>query len=106
MQDGRRTGKSPWNEPASTGRGEKQVINRYQTVFPLPLPGNETGRSWQSLSISLFISNREEAKVLIIPSEIEGMRAYYGDVCGDFEKQGFHLCGNWEYYAGFFDSGE
>jgi len=42
--------------------------------------------------------------MLNIPSEIEGMRAYYGDVCVDFEKQGFHLCGSWEYYAGFFDS--
>jgi len=42
--------------------------------------------------------------MLSIPSEVEGKRGYYGDLCKPFENAGFHLCGNWEYYKAFFDT--
>lgn len=42
--------------------------------------------------------------MLSIPSDIEGKRGYYGDLCRPFEDAGFHLCGNWGYYNAFFDS--
>lgn len=41
--------------------------------------------------------------MLSIPSDLEGKQAYYGDFCNQFEKEGFHICGNWEYYHAYFD---
>ncbi|GIP51250.1 MULTISPECIES: YugN family protein [Paenibacillus] len=42
--------------------------------------------------------------MLSIPSSIEGKRAFYGDFCRNVEREGFHICGSWEYYSAFFDS--
>lgn len=42
--------------------------------------------------------------MLEFTSRIEGKQAYYGDIRDSFEREGFHLCGNWEYYSAFFDS--
>lgn len=42
--------------------------------------------------------------MLSIPSDLEGKRALYGDFHRDFEKEGFHICGNWEYYHAYFDA--
>ena len=42
--------------------------------------------------------------MLNITSDIEGKQAYYGNIRKHFEKEGFHICGNWEYYEAFFDS--
>jgi hypothetical protein len=42
--------------------------------------------------------------VLSFTSDIEGKRAFYGDIRNRFEKEGFHICSGWEYYEGSFDS--
>lgn len=42
--------------------------------------------------------------MLNVPSEIEGKEATYGDVLKGFEKEGFYLCGGWEYDSAYFDS--
>jgi len=42
--------------------------------------------------------------MLSVPSEIEGKQAYFGDFQNQFEKEGFHICGNWEYDHAYFDS--
>lgn len=42
--------------------------------------------------------------MLTITSELEGKRAFYGDVRTIFEKEGFSLCGGWEYYYAYFDA--
>lgn len=42
--------------------------------------------------------------MLQVTSDIEGKQAYYGAIRNGFEKEGFHICGNWEYYEAFFDS--
>lgn len=42
--------------------------------------------------------------MLEIPSTIEGKRAYFGDFCDRFEKEGFTLCGGWEYGYAYFDA--
>lgn len=42
--------------------------------------------------------------MLSVSSDIEGKSAYYGHLRKPFALEGFHLCGNWEYYEAFFDA--
>jgi len=41
--------------------------------------------------------------MLEVPSTIEGKQGFYGDIKDSFEREGFSLGGNWEYFKGFFD---
>lgn len=41
--------------------------------------------------------------MLKLDTEIEGKRAYFGDVYKIFRSNGYTLCGNWEYDRGKFD---
>lgn len=42
--------------------------------------------------------------MLELTSTIEGKRAYYGEFCAHFEKDGFTLCGGWEYDHAYMDA--
>src|SRR5699024_1482895 len=41
--------------------------------------------------------------MLKLETEIEGKKAYFGDVYRMFRSNGYTLCGNWEYDRGKFD---
>lgn len=38
-----------------------------------------------------------------LQSGLEGQSAFYGDIKGPFDREGFSLGGNWEFEAGYFD---
>ncbi|MFC3041746.1 YugN family protein [Virgibacillus xinjiangensis] len=41
--------------------------------------------------------------MLKLETEMEGKKAYFGDVRKIFKRNGYTLCGSWEYDGGFFD---
>lgn len=42
--------------------------------------------------------------MLNVTSDIQGKTAFYGDIRKHFEKEGFHMCGGWEYDYAMFDN--